>query len=191
MIEQMEQQACAQLADLASAKGRALVTQTHHGKEVAVHARRLKNGTLLFGYSYDSVRLERSTLAQLMCTDTTCPACQTTQARWKMFRGVAAPVVRSVPQPYQFKHLSQEVPLDCDGRTVIARPAAFQCKTNCPAKVHPPAMVRTTGWDLFDGGTYLGGGLTTHPETQMPVPLLPTLDVAKNWLHLRMAALAA
>jgi hypothetical protein len=182
MVEQMEERARLHLAEEAHAKAQALITELHQGKHVTVHARLLRSGKQIYGYRYDGIRLERSTLLQLLCTETDCPQCQQTQANWKRFQGVPAPVPRPARQDYQFKHLAEEVPISANGRTVFARPAVFQCKTICPIKAHPNATVRKTGWDLFDRGVCIGGGLTTNPETQMLVPLLPTIDIAKSWL---------
>ena len=183
MIEQMEARARLQLAESENAKARVIIAEIHHNKAVTVCARLLKSGRQILGYSYDGIRLERLTLLQLLCTETDCPHCQKTQANWRSFRGIVSPAPRTVRSSYQFSHLSEEVPVVAGERTVMARPAVFQCKTACTIRAHAPAIVRKLGWDLFDGGAYIGGGLTTHPQTQLLVPLLPTLDVAKNWLH--------
>jgi hypothetical protein len=185
MIEKMEAQARVQLSKSASVKAQALITDTHQGKIVTVHARLLNNGRSIFGYGFDGVRLERSTLLQLLCTKTECPKCQQTQANWRRFQGIADPVPKKAISVYQFRHLAEEVLLDFENRTIHARPASFQCRTVCPVEVHGHEIVRKTGWDLFEGGAYIGGGLTTNPASKLLEPLLPTIHAAKDWLAQR------
>jgi len=182
MIEQMEAQARLQLSDSIAAKPRACITAVHKGHDVEVHARLLGTGKELFGYSYDGIRLERSVLLQLLCTETVCPQCQRTQANWNAFRGISSVTRRSVQQSYQFKHLVEEVAIEAAGRRCTARPAAFQCRITCPVKAHAPAVVRKTGWDLFEGNRYVAGGLVTNPETLEQESALPTIDAAAAWL---------
>lgn len=182
MIERMESQARAQLATSTAAVPRARVAAEHHGHALEVHARVLDTGKEIFGYRYDGVRLERAVLLQLLCTPTACPRCQQTQANWHAFRGIPRVARQSPPQRYQFSHLVEEVAVAAAGRSCIARPAAFQCRTRCPANVHAPAVVRKTGWDLFEGGRYVAGGLLTHPETHEQEPALATIEAATAWL---------
>lgn len=186
MIKKMEEQARMQLSKSASGKPQALISDTHQGKMVTVHARVLSNGRHIWGYSFDGVRLERFTLMQLLCPKTECPKCQQTQARWRKFQGIADPVPKKAIPAYQFRHLTEEVLFDFDSRTIHARPASFQCETVCPVEVHGHAVIRKTGWDLFEGGSYIGGGLTTNPASKLLEPLLPTLDAAKDWLAQRV-----
>lgn len=181
MIEQMEARARLQLAGLVNTRAQARITEMHHDKAVTVQARLLKSGKQILGYSYDGIRLERSTLLQLLCTETDCPHCQQTQTNWKTFRGIAAPVPRRVPHSYQFRHLVEDVEIKVAGRTCVARPASFQCRITCPAKAHPPAVVKKTGWDLFAGRTYIAGGLVTNPDTLAQQPALPTIAAATAW----------
>lgn len=181
MIERMETQARLQLTPTTAAKPRATVSVEHMGHAVEIHARVLRTGKVLFGYSYDGVRLERSVLLQLLCTETDCPACKQTQANWKSFRGIPAPVPRRIPHNYQFRHLVEDVQIEVAGRSCVARPASFQCRITCPAKAHPPAVVKKSGWDLFVGRTCIAGGLITNPDTQEQQPSLPTIAVATAW----------
>lgn len=182
MIEQMEAQARLQLAESTAAKPRTCLTAVHKGHAVEVHARELGTGKELFGYSYDGIRLERSVLLQLLGTGTVCPQCQRTQANWNAFRGITSVTRRSVQQSYQFRHLVEEVAIEAAGRRCTARPAAFQCRITCQVKAHAPAVVRKTGWDLFEGNRYVAGGLVTNPETMEQEPALPTIDAATAWL---------
>lgn len=182
MIDMLEEQVRLRLAESTSAKPQASASATHKGTTVLVSAHQLTHGKLIFKYCFDGVRLERSLLLQLVCTETDCPQCQQTQTNWRLFRGMPAPAPRGVKPSYGFRHLVEEFPIDVAGRTCVARPAVLQCRIICPVRAHAPAVVRKTGWDLFEGSKYLTGGLVTNPETLAQEPALPTIDAAKNWL---------
>lgn len=184
MIEQLEERARLQLAGQTVRRGRACVTENHNGTAVAVHAHQLGNGKIVLGYSFDGIRLDRSALLQLLCSETACPMCQRTQSNWRFFRGMPSPIskpARPKRPNYQFNHLIEEVTIEAHGRTCIARPAIFQCLTPCPVKAHAPAVVRKTGWDLFENGKYVAGGLTRNVETRTIEPMLTTIDAARAW----------
>jgi hypothetical protein len=185
MIEQMEAQARHQLAASIAAKPKASVVALHKGHAIEIHLRVLGTSKELFGYSYDGIRLERSVLLQLLCTETACPQCQRTRANWNAFRGISCVTRRVAQSGYQFRHLVEEVSIEAAGRSCVARPAAFQCRISCPAKAHAASVVRRTGWDLFEEGRYVAGGLTTNPKTLEQEPALPTIDVATAWLAAR------
>lgn len=191
MINMLEEQVRLQLAELTGAIPRASANAAHRGIRISVSAHRLRNGKPIFKYSLDGVRLERSLLLQLLCTETDCPECQGTQANWALFRGVLAPSRNAVQQNYAFKHLAEEFSIEVSGRTCVARPAVLQCRIICPLRAHGPAVVRKTGWDLFEGGRYLIGGLVTDPETLEQKPTIPTIEAAKNWLSQHAAAATA
>jgi hypothetical protein len=182
MIEQIEARARQQLAASTAVKPKACVAAVHKNHAIEIHLRVLSTGKELFGYCYDGIRLERSVLLQLLCTNTACPQCQQTQANWNAFRGITNMARRSAPQNYGFKHLVEEVVIEAAGRRCTARPAAFQCRVTCPVKAHAHAIVRKTGWDLFEGNRYVAGGLLTNPETSEQGPALPTIDAATAWL---------
>lgn len=182
MIDRLEEQVRLQLAELMGPKPRASANAEHRGTRVSVSAYQLRNGKSIFKYSFDGVRLERSLLLQLLCTETDCPQCKVTQAKWAQFRGMLAPSRRVIQPSYAFKHLTEEHHIEVAGRTCVARPAVFQCRISCSAKAHGQAVVRKTGWDLFEGNRYLTGGLITNPETLEQEPTIPTIDAAKNWL---------
>lgn len=191
MINMLEEQVRLQLAELTGAKPRASANAEHKGIGVSVSAHQLRNGKSVFKYSFDGVRLERSLLLQLLCTETGCPQCKVTQANWAKFRGVLAPSRRVVQPSYAFKHLSEEVCIEVAGRTCVARPAVLQCRITCPVRAHGPAVVRKSGWDLFEGNRYLTGGLITNPETLEQEPTIPTIGAAKNWLSQQAATASA
>ncbi len=183
MIEKMEEQASLQLAASTDRRASACICSNLKGGVVEVRTRRLKSGKQVFGYSFCSVRLERAVLMQLLCPEAACPHCKRTQAQWRAFRGLVAPTTAPTRESFQFRHLVEEVTIEDGGRTLIARPAAFQCLSPCPANAHPPMVTRKTGWDVFANGRYLAGGLTTNADTGMPEPMFPTIAALRVWIN--------
>jgi hypothetical protein len=41
--------------------------------------------------------------------------------------------------------------------------------------------MQKTGWDLFEAGRCIAGGVLKNPETGLSAPLLPTLEAAQSW----------
>jgi len=183
MIEQMEEQASLQLAASTGMRASACISSSLKGGVVEVRTRRLKGGKQVFGYSFCSVRLERSVLLQLLCPEAACPHCKRTQAQWRAFRGQVAPVPPQTRESFQFRHLVEEVTIEVAERTYFARPAAFQCLSPCPVNAHPPMVIRKTGWDVFANGRYLAGGLTTNADTGMSEPLFATVAAVRTWIN--------
>lgn len=182
MIKELEQLARLQLNSSKALKPIGIASAMHRGYTIEVRARTLSTGRELMGYSYGGVRLERSVLLQLLCVETTCPHCQQTQANWNSFCGISTEKPKAKQPNLQFRHLVEEQVIQAAGRTCIARPATFQCKSRCPIEVHAPAVVKKHGWDLFEGGQYVAGGLVSDPETNNQAPALPNLEAASKWL---------
>ena len=183
MIEQMEERASLQLAASTDRRASACISSSLKGGVVEVRTRQLKGGKQVFGYSFCSVRLERSVLLQLLCPEAACPHCKRTQAHWRAFRGQVTPVPPQTRESFQFRHLVEEVTIEEVERTYIARPAVFQCLSPCPVNAHPPMVIRKTGWDVFANGRYLAGGLTTNPDTGMSEPLFATVAAVRTWIN--------
>jgi hypothetical protein len=182
MIKELEQLALLQLNASKALKPIGIASALHRGCTVEVRARALSTGRELLGYSYGGIRLERTVLLQLLSFDTTCPHCQQTQANWNSFCGISKEKPKAKQPSLQFRHLVEEKVIQAAGRTCIARPASFQCKTRCPVDVHAPAVVKKHGWDLFEGGLYVAGGLVSDTETRNQAPALPNLEAATKWL---------
>lgn len=149
-----------------------------HGRHtVAVAARIDPNGLRRDQFFCDDVRFERQILLRLTCPETECPHAVQVRAQWLAFhRAGAAPVRRELPSP---QPLMQES-LVVDGQSrFIARPARFPCFTPCPHQAHPPMMIEKMGYDLFDEGACLGGGVI-HANGLMR-PRIPTLQAAEGY----------
>lgn len=86
--------------------------------------------------------------------------------------------------------LMHEVPVIVGRHHCTARPQRFSCFTPCPHHAHPPMTITKTGYDLFEDGRCLGGGLTVVAGVSRP--RLPTVQAAQAWVLARhLEALAA
>lgn len=182
MIEHMEAQASLKLATLKGNRVKAYIDSTHKGNIVQVYARRFSNDRQVFGYSYGGTRLERSVLLQLLCPEMECSLCKITNNKWQALQGAAIAKVRQPLQSYQFAHLMEEITIATREQTYIARPATFKCLTACPMKAHKPIVISRTGWDVFNRGKYVAGGLVANPETLALEPMFPTTEQAHAWI---------
>jgi hypothetical protein len=81
----------------------------------------------------------------------------------------------------------EEVPVDAAGHRCVARPASFECRTPCPAGAHAPEVLRKPGWDLFEDGVRIAGGLCTDAATGASRPRFCTPTEARQWLDAQQA----
>ena len=184
MIEQLEAEAQASLQlNMTTEPGaRVRVTSDHGGNLVEVFLRRMRNGKQVFGYRCAGIRLERSALLLLICPEAACERSQATQLKWRELQGQRPPRSRQINQTVQFAHLVEDVSVKAGSRACVARPASFQCLTPCPVKAHAPIVMRKKGWDLFEGGKCVAGGLIPSPTTAALEPMFPTTSAAQAWL---------
>ncbi len=185
MIEQLEAQASLQRNTTTEAVARVRVTSDHGGNLVEVLLRRMRTVEQVFGYSYAGIRLERWVLLLLTCPEAACERSPATQRKWRELQGQRPSRSRRINQTVQFAHLVEDVAVKAGSRACVARPASFQCLTPCPVKAHAPIVMRKTGWDLFEGGKCVAGGLIPSPTTAVLEPMFPTTSVAHAWLAAR------
>lgn len=191
MVEQLEAKAARQLAADMSAGARVCVTVNHDGALVEVRARRTSKGAVSFGFSYGGVRFERSALLLLVCPEHACERSQAVKRQW-LERNPQPPTpsrrmssaMKSV-SAFEAKHLQEDAPIECAGRVYAARPASFVCMTPCPVNAHRPQVLRKSGWDIFEKGKYVAGGLQPGTLFNGPRPLFPNIDAARVWLAQR------
>ncbi len=106
------------------------------------------------------------------------------QRKWRDEHGAAQPTSeRKSSQRLKVASLFDETPVVVGSRNCVARPASFECVTPCPVGAHAPIRMHKTGWDLFENGRYIAGGLVRQSETSMLTPQLPTLESANVWLN--------
>lgn len=187
VIEQLEAQVRAELPADARAGARARATAVCEGQEIEVVFRVDRNGKRVFNYSYAGARMERRTLLMLLCTEAACPKAKEVQQRWRAFNGQADRPASSRVMPLRAQPLMEEVSVEAAGHRCVARPASFECLTPCPAGAHAPEVVRKSGWDLFEDGLWVAGGLRSDGATGASWPRFSTPADAKQWLNSQQA----
>ncbi len=187
VIEQLEAQLRVELPDNARAGARVRVAAVHEGQEIEVVYRVDRNGKRVFNYYCAGVRMERRTLLMLLCSEGACPKAQEVQQRWRTVNGHADRPARSRVTPLRVLPLMEEVPVEAAGHRCVARPASFECLTPCPVGAHAPELLRKPGWDLFEDGVWIAGGLCTDAATGASWPRFRTPDDARRWLDAQQA----
>lgn len=153
------------------------------GHEVEVVLRIDRNGRRVFNHHCDGTRMPRPTLLHLLCPETACPHASEVQAQWRRFvSGPERPAPARRRSAVQVRPLIEEVVVDAAGHHCLARPASFECHTPCPMRAHPPQVLRKPGWDLFENGQWIAGGLRSATATGSVLPRFGTPDDARAWL---------
>jgi hypothetical protein len=128
------------------------------------------------------VRVERAVLLRLTCQETECPHAIEVRAQWLAFhRRTPARAPRPSLSP---QALMADIALTVGSHHFVARPARFPCFTHCPNQAHPPLIIDKTGFDLFEEGVCLGGGVGTE-FGGVPRPRLPTVRAAEAFVLAR------
>ena len=136
----------------------------------------------------DDVRVEPAVLLRLTCVERECPHATQVRAQWVAFHRQGGAAVR--PGPPLSRPLMDEVAVTVGRQRFTARPARFPCFTPCPNGAHPPMTIEKAGFDLFDGSTCLGGGVTESHGVRRP--RIPTLRAAEAYVLARhLESLAA
>lgn len=166
----------------------ATVTTAQGRHAVAVAARIDAHGRRWEQYWCDDVRVERSILLRLTCAESECPHAIQVRMQWIAFhsRGPAkTPRVQLWPRP-----LVEESEVVVGRQRFVARPARFPCFTPCPHDAHPPLMIEKKGFDLFEEGACLGGGVVEIGGVKRP--RIPTVRAAEAYVLARhLESLAA
>jgi hypothetical protein len=169
-------------------KGTSRVTTPHGAHTVAVAARIDARGQRREQFWCDELRVERAVLLRLTCPETECPHAVEVRGQWLAFHRRAparAARVSMNPQP-----LMADIPVTVGRHHIVARPARLPCFTPCPHGAHPPLNIDKTGFDLFEDGVCLGGGVTEFGG--VPRPRIPTVRAAEAFVLARyLEALAA
>jgi hypothetical protein len=136
----------------------------------------------------DGVRIERHVLLRLTCPEGECPQARAVRTQWAEFNGRAPPKARS--DPARTAPLIDEVEVVVGHHRCTARPARFPCHTPCPNAAHPPMTIDKSGYDLFEDGTCVGGGVFEVGGVKRP--RLPDVRAAEAFVLARhLEALAA
>lgn len=181
MIEHLENEVREELESSRHGQTRAVAIMHFNGDRLEVLARIGKGGAVRLGYSYRGVRMERKTLLTLVCPEQSCPCQAASLAKWRRHQGIIIPAAPTPSFQPTARPLFQEVEIRANGRSCQARPASFRCLTPCPLAAHAAIPMQKAGWDLFQAGRYIAGGVLKNPETGLSAPLLPTLEAAQSW----------
>jgi hypothetical protein len=168
---------------------------------VALEGRVDAHGRVRERFWCDGIRLQRHELLRLTCPEAECPQSRALREQWQAFlqrRGRAGGRVGALraggPGHPTGMPLLTEHPLQVAGRSCSARPATFRCFTACPNRAHPPLWLDKRGWDVFENGVCLGGGLapsTTRDGVTTTQPRLPTLQAAEAYVLARTLEVSA
>lgn len=141
--------------------------QTARGAHVVAAAARIDaQGRRREQYWCDGVRLEASVLLRLTCAETECPHAVAVRAQWLAHqRRVGSRIAPASREP---RPLMEEATVAVGLHRLVARPARFPCFTPCPHGAHPPLTIDKTGYDLFDDGTCVGGGVVDTGGVRRP-----------------------
>lgn len=174
-------------------KAAAEVTLPDRVHLVAVAARIDRQGQRREQFWCDGVRVERAVWLRLTCPERECPHAVQVRAQWNAFHGRARTAALPGPPLAQAPALMVETVVTVGRQQVTARPARFPCFTPCPHRAHPPLTIEKSGFDLFDNGLCLGGGVTESQGVRRP--RIPTLPAAEAYVLARqletMAAVGA
>jgi hypothetical protein len=181
MIEHLENEVRDELEASRQGQKRTVAVLYVNGDRLEVLGRIGAGGAIRLGYSYCGVRMERKTLLTLVCPEQSCPCRVASLAKWRQHQGIVIPAAPSPRFQPMARPLFEEVEIRANGRSCQARPASFQCLTPCPHAAHAAIPMQKAGWDLFEAGRYIAGGVLRDPETGLSAPLLPTLDIAQTW----------
>lgn len=162
-------------------QGQAQVCVGQVAHQVRVGARIDAKGCRREQYGVDGFRVERGILLRLTCPEAECPQARAVRRQWDSFHGRAG--ARACVAPMRAEPLMHEAPVVVGGHRCVARPQRFACFTPCPHQAHPPMTIDKTGYDLFEDGQYLGGGLTV--DNGVTRPRLPTLQAAEAYVLAR------
>ena len=167
-----------------------IVTSGSARHHVAVAVRIDAKGRRRDQYFCDTVRVPRHVLLRLTCAETECPQAQAVCEQWARFHQRGSASRRPRLAPPQGGPLMSEVDVAVAGHECVARPARFNCFGPCPNQAHPPMWIEKTGFDLFENGTCVGGGILREPGTCRP--RLPSIVAVQAYLLARrLEALAA
>lgn len=187
MIEELEAEAVLQMVNEERGGLRGRVTWSGQGVKIEIRARRRRDGGAVLGYSYDDVRVERSVLLALVCTQIACERSQSVKRQWAL-RNPIAPTLQRRPLATPpvagpvVSTLFKEEYLDGPNGLHVARPASFMVLMSCPFDAHRPVDVRMNGWDVFKNGRYKAGGLIRSELTGQLLPRFESLERARHWL---------
>lgn len=136
----------------------------------------------------DSIRVARSELLRLTCPQQHCPHARGVRQQWQAFHrrrvglpdmapanaglnGLDAVTTGMPPAAPTVHHFSVA------GQWYEAVASHFRCVLRCPHDAHAPMQLDLPGYDLYENGRYLAGGLVRQGDQSRP--RLPTPQSAE------------
>jgi hypothetical protein len=187
VIDELEARARGRLPLGAAVGARARAAEVLNGHEIEVVYRIDRKSRRVINYFYDGARMARETLLMLLCTETACPQAQALRRRWRSFIGQPERAAPSRAVPLSPAPLMVEVAIEGAGHRCVARPASFECLTPCPVRAHAPQVMHKSGWDLFEDGIWVAGGLCVDNHEGACRPRFESTADAQQWLATHQA----
>ena len=161
---------------------------TPHGRHTVTIATRIDiDGHRSERFWCDNVPIERHVLLRLTCEEAECPQVIAVRTQWLACQD---PTPSDVKTPLCPRPLMTEVAVVVGRLHLVARPGRFPCFTPCPHGAHPPLRIDKLGFDLFEDGVCLGGGVARLGGVLQP--RIPTVRAAEAFVLARhLEALAA
>lgn len=182
VIDELEARVRGRLPLDARAGTRVCAGEAQQGHEIEVVYRIDRKGQRIINYFCDGARMPRATLLTLLCPEAACPEAKTVRQQWRQFIGMPERRAPARVLPLRPAPLMEELPIECVGHHCVARPASFECLTPCPMSAHAPREMHKSGWDLFEDGVWIAGGLCVDNEHGVSRPRFESLADAQQWL---------
>lgn len=128
----------------------------------------------------DGVRVEQAVLLRLTCAESECPHATAVRAQWQAYHRRDGAGFAARPAGFALIH---ESVVQVAGHQLVARPARFPCYTPCPHGAHPPLTIDKAGFDLFEDGRCLAGGVSDAGGVRRP--RIPSVAAAEAYVLAR------
>jgi hypothetical protein len=182
VIDELEARVRGRLPLDARVGARVRAAEVLDGHEVEVIYRIDRKGQRVINHFCDGARMSRATLSMLLCPEAACPEAKAVRQHWHSFIGKPERHLPARVMPLRPAALMVEIPIDGAGHHCVARPASFECLTPCPMGAHTPQVLHKTGWDLFEDGVWVAGGLCVDNHEGASRPRFQSPADAQQWL---------
>lgn len=192
VIDELEARVRGRLPLDAGAGTRVRAAESVRGHQIEVVYRIDRKGQRVINHFCDGARMSRTTLLTLLCPEAACAEATAVRQRWRQFIGTPERCAPARVVPLRPAPLMEELPIEGAGHHCVARPASFECLTPCTMGAHPPRVMHKCGWDLFEDGIWIAGGLCVERPHGASRPRFESLADAQQWLathHARAMAL--
>jgi hypothetical protein len=191
VIDELEARVRGRLPLGARAGTRVRAAEALRGHEIEVVYRIDRREQRVINHFCDGARMSRATLLTLLCPEAACAQAKAVREQWRLFIGKPQRRAPARVLPLRPAPLMEELPIECAGHRCVARPASFECLTPCPMSAHEPRVMHKGGWDLFEDGISIAGGLCVDDHQGASRPRFESLADAQQWLATHQASTRA